>query len=79
MGFSHAAGCLKDLASAPVMAIPARKSEPEAVRGISRTFFVTSKTAPNKAVLRLERMALLMIDVLRSYVRAGKFILHDFV
>ena len=61
------------------MAIPARNAKDDAVRGISRTFFVTSKTAPNKAVLRSERMALLMIDVLRSYVRAGKFILHDFV
>src|SRR5262245_46408150 len=61
------------------MARPARKSESEAVRGIERTFFVTSKTAPNKAVLRAERMALLMIDVLRSYVAAGKFVLHDFV
>ena len=61
------------------MARPARKSEPEAVRGIARTFFVTSRTAPNKAVLRSDRMALLMIDVLRSYVGAGKFVLHDFV
>ncbi|MBZ5503916.1 MAG: transposase [Acidobacteriia bacterium] len=61
------------------MARPARNSETEAVRGISRTFFITSKTAPNKAVLRSERMALLIIDVLRSYVAAGKFVLHDFV
>lgn len=61
------------------MTRPARNSESGAVRGISRTFFVTSKTAPNKAVLRAERTALLMIDVLRSYVAAGKFVLHDFV
>jgi putative transposase len=61
------------------MARPARNSDPEAVRDISRTFFVTSKTAPGKAVLRAERMALLMIDVLRSYVSEGKFVLHDFV
>ncbi|HEY3769383.1 MAG TPA: transposase [Candidatus Angelobacter sp.] len=61
------------------MARPARNSGPEAVRDISRTFFVTSKTAPGKAVLRAEHMALLMIDVLRSYVNEGKFVLHDFV
>jgi putative transposase len=61
------------------MARPARNSGPESVRDISRTFFVTSKTAPNKAVLRAERMALLMIEVLRSYVSEGKFVLHDFV
>ncbi|MGZ4860321.1 MAG: REP-associated tyrosine transposase [Candidatus Angelobacter sp.] len=61
------------------MARPARNSEPETVRGIARTFFVTSKTAPNMAILRSQRMALLMIDVLRSYVAAGKFVLHDFV
>jgi putative transposase len=61
------------------MARPARNSKSEAVRDISRTFFVTSKTAPGKAVLRAERMALLMIEVLRSYVTAGKLVLHDFV
>jgi len=61
------------------MARPVRHSDNEAVRGISRTFFVTSKTAPNKALLRSEPMARLMIDVLRSYVAAGKFVLHDFV
>jgi len=79
MGFSRAVRLMKDLGFSPAMAIPARNAKDDAVRGISRTFFVTSKTAPNKAVLRSERMALLMIDVLRSYVRAGKFILHDFV
>jgi putative transposase len=61
------------------MARPARNSGAESVRDISRTFFVTSKTAPGKAVLRAERMAMLMIDVLRSYVSEGKFVLHDFV
>jgi putative transposase len=66
-------------ALAPVMAKPARNSQPEAVRGISRTFFVSSKCVSGKAVLRSEKTALLMIDVLRSYVAAGKFILHDFV
>jgi hypothetical protein len=53
------------------MARPARNSGPEAVRDISRTFFVTSKTAPNKAGFRAERMALRMIEVLRSYVSEG--------
>jgi hypothetical protein len=66
--FSRAVRIGKVWALAPAMARPARNSGPEAVRGISRTFFVTSKTAPGKAVLRAESMALLMIEVLRSYV-----------
>ncbi|HEV7550877.1 MAG TPA: transposase, partial [Candidatus Angelobacter sp.] len=61
------------------MARPARNSEDDAIRGISRTFFVTSKTASGRALLQSERMALLTIDVLRSYVADGKFVLHDFV
>ena len=44
-----------------------------------RTFFVTSRTAQGKALLQSERMALLFVDVLRNYVRAKKFTVHDFV
>jgi putative transposase len=61
------------------MARPARESETAAVRSIARTFFVTSKTIQGRSLLQSERMATLMIDVLRSYVAAGKFVLHDFV
>lgn len=61
------------------MARPARQATPDAVRGIARTFFVTSKTIQGRAVLQSERMATLMINVLRSYVTAGKLVVHDFV
>jgi hypothetical protein len=44
-----------------------------------RTFFVTSKTNVGGALLQTERMANLFIDVLRTYVIAKKFRLHDFV
>jgi len=45
----------------------------------SRTFFVTSKTSMGRALLQSERNADLFIDVLRSYVRAKRFVVHDFV
>jgi putative transposase len=44
-----------------------------------RTFFVTSKTYVGASLLQTERMANLFIDVLRTYVIAKKFRLHDFV
>ena len=44
-----------------------------------RTFFVSTKTSMGRALLQSERNATLLIDVLRSYVKAGKFELHDFV
>jgi len=44
----------------------------------TRTFFVTSKTC-GAGLLQSERMAALLIDVLRSYVAAGQFKVHDFV
>jgi putative transposase len=45
----------------------------------SRTFFVTTKTSMGRALLQSDRNAKLFIDVLRSYVSAGKFEVHDFV
>jgi len=60
------------------MSKPVRNTEaPEILR--SRTFFVTSKTSMGQALLQSERNAILFIDVLRSYVRARKFVVHDFV
>jgi len=44
-----------------------------------RTFFATTKTSQGRPLFQSERNATLMIDVLRSYVAAGKFRLHDFV
>ena len=66
-------------ALAPAMARPARNSNPGDVLTASRTFFVTTKTSAGRALLQSERNAMLFIDVLRSYVAARKFRLHDFV
>jgi putative transposase len=45
----------------------------------ARTFFVTTKTSMGQALLQSERNATLFVDVLRSYVAAKKFQVHDFV
>jgi putative transposase len=60
------------------MAKPNRNSSPTDVVAGTRTFFVTSKTC-GAGLLQSERMAALLIDVLRSYVAAGQFKVHDFV
>jgi len=61
------------------MAIPARHAASSAVLSSARTFFVTTKTSMGRGLLQSERNALLFVDVLRSYVPAGKFRVHDFV
>ena len=61
------------------MAKPSRNSERDQILSSSRTFFVTTKTSQGRALLQSERNAMLFIDVLRSYVRDGKFNVHDFV
>ena len=61
------------------MARPARNALPDNILRSARTFFATTKTSQGRALLQSERNARLMIDVLRSYVTAGKFRLHDFV
>ena len=61
------------------MARPARNVRPESILIFARTFFATTKTSQGRALLQSERNATLMIDVLGSYVAAGKFRLHDFV
>ena len=61
------------------MAKPARNSHPDRVVSGVRTFFATTKTSQGRPLFQSERNATLMIDVLRSYVAAGKFRLHDFV
>ena len=61
------------------MARPSRNSKPESAINPVRTFFITSKTSRGMAVLQTERMANLFIEVLRSYMRAKKFKVHDFV
>jgi hypothetical protein len=60
------------------MSKPDRNASPiEILR--ARTFFVTTKTSMGRALLQSERNATLLIDVLRSYVAARKFRVHDFV
>jgi putative transposase len=61
------------------MARPSRNSNPDSARNPVRTFFVSSRTSQGRALLQTERMAALFIDVLRSYMRAKKFKVHDFV
>src|SRR5215471_21595611 len=61
------------------MAKPKRNADPQSLRSIDRTFFVTSKTIEGVSLFQLERMALLFIEVLRLYVAAKKFKVHDFV
>jgi putative transposase len=60
------------------MAKPNRNSSPSDAIAGARTFFVTSK-ACGAGLLQSRRMAMLFIDVLRSYSAAGKFMVHDFV
>jgi REP element-mobilizing transposase RayT len=61
------------------MARPSRNASFESALNPIRTFFFTSRTNGNRALLQTERMAVLFIDVLRSYMRAKKFTVHDFV
>ncbi len=60
------------------MSKPVRNATPNEILR-SRTFFVTTKTSMGRALLQSERNATLLIDLLRAYVAAGKFKLHDFV
>jgi REP-associated tyrosine transposase len=61
------------------MARPSRNTNPENIQQGPRTFFVTSKTSLGRQLLQTERMANLFIDVLRTYVAAKRFKVHDFV
>jgi putative transposase len=61
------------------MARPSRNTNPDDIQNGPRTFFVTSQTNDGGSLLQTERMANLFIDVLRNYVTAKKFRIHDFV
>jgi putative transposase len=79
-GFSRAEDLeRRNWALAPAMAIPSRNAGPESILSLSRIFFTTTKTSMGKRLFQSERNAMLLIDVLRSYVAARKFFLHDFV
>jgi putative transposase len=79
-GFSRATALWKGTGLSPlVMARPSRHASPEAIPSTARTFFATTETSQGRLLLQSERNATLPIDVLRSYPRAGKFRLHDFL
>ena len=61
------------------MAKPIRHAASGAILSPARTFFVTTKTSMGRPLLQSERNAMLFIEVLRSYVTARKFRVHDFV
>ena len=61
------------------MARPARNAPSEAILSNERVFFATTKTSEARRILQPERNAMLLIEVLRSNMAAGKFQLHDFV
>ena len=44
-----------------------------------QTFFITANAYLKRNILQSARMAELLIDVLYSYRKQGKFLLHDFV
>jgi putative transposase len=54
---------------------PAQKLAPQEVR----TFFVSTKTWGGRSILQTERMAELLLDVLRVNREKGRFELHEFV
>jgi len=61
------------------MSKPSRATDPEDKYGRTRIFFVTTATAEGRALLQTERMANLFIEILRSYMKDGRFVIHDFV
>jgi putative transposase len=61
------------------MAIPKRHSSPENIVGGQRTFFVTTSTDGKLPLLRSERSAAMLIDVMFHYRDQGEYRLHDFV
>jgi putative transposase len=61
------------------MSRPPRPSDPSNATGLPRTFFVTTRTAAGRSLFQTERMANLLIEVLRTYIRERKFTVHDFV
>jgi len=77
-GFSRAVAPRRIWALAPVYGQTARHADPDNIVSPARTFFATTKTSQGRALLQSERNAALLIDVLRCYVAAGKFRLHDF-
>jgi putative transposase len=61
------------------MSKPSRPSDPSIASYSSRIFFVTTRTAGGRSLFQANRMAMLLIEVLRDYMRSGKISVQDFV
>ena len=61
------------------MSRPSRPSDPNIAHGYSRTFFATTRTAAGRSLFQTERMANLLIDVLRTTMRSDGVNIHEFV
>jgi putative transposase len=57
----------------------ARASDPKNASASSRTFFVTTQSAGRRRLFQTERMASLLIEVLRDQMRAKRFYVRHFV
>src|SRR5258708_9839750 len=60
------------------MSIPSRPLSASKY-GQTRTFFASARTWGGRSIFQTERMANLLIDVLRSQMRTRRFVVHDFV
>jgi putative transposase len=61
------------------MAIPLRNADPGQALQPWRTFFVTTRTHAGRRLFQVDRNAELLVDVLRSCLRAHRFQILDFV
>jgi REP-associated tyrosine transposase len=78
--FSRAKCVPKRIGLQPLdMSKPTRNAHPDRIPESPRTFFATTKTSQGRSLLQSDRNASLMVEVLRCYVAARKFQLHDFV
>jgi putative transposase len=57
----------------------ARPSTPKNASLTTRIFFVATQTAGRRRLFQTERMANLFIEVLRDQMRAGRFVVPEFV
>jgi len=72
-------GAYHDEPQGAAVAKPERLSDPHKATGCPRMFFVTTQTAGRRRLFQTERMAGLLIDVLREQIRARRMTIHDFV
>ena len=61
------------------MAVPKRQADPRAIIAPARTFFFTANAIEKRHILRSDRMASLLIDVLLTKASERRFDLHAYV